>query len=300
MRKGEHMSVLFKGSGVAIVTPFTDDNQINYDKLAELLDWHVEQGTDAIIIVGTTGEAPTLEDEEHKEVIKYAVDKIAGRIPVIAGTGSNSTNHAIMMSQYAESVGVDGLLLVTPYYNKSTQHGLVKHFEAIADSVKIPCILYNVPGRTGVNINADTVGILAKHPNIAGIKEASGNISYVTEVARIMPEGFGLWSGNDDMIVPLLSVGGHGVISVVANIMPKETHNLVELYHNGDVKDSAKLQLDMKPLIDALFCETNPVPVKEAMNMMGLKVGELRLPLVGMLDSNKALLEKELKAMNLL
>ncbi len=299
MRKGERMS-LFKGSGVAVVTPFTDDNQVNYDKLGELLDWHVAEGTDAIIIVGTTGEAPTLDDEEHKVVIKFAVDKIAGRIPVIAGTGSNSTAHAIMMSQYAESVGTDGLLLVTPYYNKSTQHGLVKHFEAIADSVKIPCILYNVPGRTGVNINADTIGILAKHPNIAGVKEASGNISLVTEIARIMPEGFGLWSGNDDMIVPLLSVGGHGVISVVANIMPKETHNMVMNYLEGNVKEAAKLQLDMKPLIDALFCETNPVPVKEAMNMMGKQVGGLRLPLVGMLDQNKACLENELKAMNLI
>lgn len=250
--------------------------------------------------MGTTGEAPTLDDEEHKTVIKFAVDKINGRIPVIAGTGSNSTGHAIMMSQYAQSVGVDGLLLVTPYYNKSTQHGLVKHFEAIADSVNIPCILYNVPGRTGVNINAETIGILAKHPNIAGVKEASGNISLVTEIARIMPEGFGLWSGNDDMIVPLLSVGGHGVISVVANIMPKETHDMVMKYLEGDVKASAKLQLEMKPLIDALFCETNPVPVKEALNLMGHKVGDLRLPLVGMLDENKARLEQELKAMNLM
>lgn len=291
---------LFQGSGVAIVTPFTEDDQVNYDKLGELLDWHVEQGTDAIIAVGTTGEAPTLEDDEHKKVIQFTVEKINGRIPVIAGTGSNSTAHAIMMSQYAESVGADGVLLVSPYYNKSTQHGLIKHFEAIADSVGIPCILYNVPGRTAVNINPETVAALAKHPNIAGVKEASGDIAQVAEIARIMPEGFGLWSGNDDMIVPLLSLGGHGVISVVANVMPKETHDMVMHYLEGDTKSALKLQLDMKPLVDALFCETNPVPVKEAMNMMGWNVGHLRLPLVGMLDQNKARLKAELDAMNLI
>lgn len=291
---------LFQGSGVAIVTPFTEDDQVNYDKLGELLDWHVEQGTDAIIAVGTTGEAPTLEDDEHKKVIQFTVEKINGRIPVIAGTGSNSTAHAIMMSQYAESVGADGVLLVSPYYNKSTQHGLIKHFEAIADSVGIPCILYNVPGRTAVNINPETVAALAKHPNIAGVKEASGDIAQVAEIARIMPEGFGLWSGNDDMIVPLLSLGGHGVISVLANVMPKETHDMVMHYLEGDTKSALKLQLDMKPLVDALFCETNPVPVKEAMNMMGWNVGHLRLPLVGMLDQNKARLKAELDAMNLI
>ncbi len=293
------MSILFKGSGVAVVTPFTDDNQVNYDKLGELLDWHIENGTDAIVIVGTTGEAPTLEDEEHQEVVRYTVEKIAGRVPVIAGTGSNSTSHAIMMSQHAESVGADGVLLVTPYYNKSTQHGLIAHFEAIADSISIPCVLYNVPGRTGINIDAPTVAALAKHPNICGIKEASGNISLVAEIARVIPEDFGLWSGNDDMIVPLLSLGGHGVISVVANIMPKETHDMVMNYLDGNVNEARRLQLDMKPLIDALFCETNPVPVKEAMNIIGKEVGALRLPLVGMLEHNKARLVKELKAMNL-
>jgi len=291
---------LFKGSGVAVVTPFTDENQVNYDKLGELLDWHVKMGTDAIIIVGTTGEAPTLDDEEHKEVVRFTVERIAGKIPVIAGTGSNSTAHAIMMSKHAEEAGADGVLLVSPYYNKSTQHGLIKHFEAIADSIKIPCVLYNVPGRTGININPETIGALAKHPNIVGVKEASGNISQVVEIARIMPEDFGLWSGNDDMIVPLLSVGGHGVISVVANIMPTETHDMVMHYLEGRVKESLKLQLDMKPVIDALFCETNPVPVKEAMNLMGHKVGDLRLPLVGMLEQNKARLKNELSAMNLL
>ncbi len=291
---------LFQGSGVAVVTPFTDDNQVNYEKLGELLDWHVEMGTDAIIIVGTTGEAPTLEDEEHKEVVRFTAEKIAGRIPVVAGTGSNSTQHAIMMSQHAEAVGCDGVLLVSPYYNKSTQHGLIKHFEAIADSIGIACILYNVPGRTGININPETIGALAKHPNIVGVKEASGNISQVAEISRVTPDDFSLWSGNDDMIVPLLSVGGHGVISVVANILPKETHDMVMYYLNGQTKEATKMQLDMKPLIDALFIETNPVPVKEAMNMMGMNVGDLRLPLVGMLDQNKAKVEAELKASNLL
>lgn len=294
------MSILFKGSGVAVVTPFTEENLVNYPKLGELLDWHIENDTDAVVIVGTTGEAPTLDDDEHIEVIKYTAERIAGRIPVIAGTGSNNTAHAIMMSQKAEAVGADAVLLVTPYYNKSTQRGLIAHFEAIADSIKIPCVLYNVPGRTGINIDAPTVAALAKHPNICGIKEASGNISLVAEIARVIPNDFGLWSGNDDMIVPLMSLGGHGVISVVANIMPSETHKMVMDYLNGDVAASRDLQLEMKPLIDALFCETNPIPVKEALNIMGKEVGPLRLPLVGMSDTNKARLEAELKAMKLI
>ncbi len=291
---------LFKGSGVAVVTPFYDDGTVNYEKLGELLEWHVSNQTDAIIIVGTTGEAPTLENDEHREVIRYACDRIGGRIPVIAGTGSNNTHHAIENSQYAESVGADGLLLVTPYYNKSTQHGLIEHFTAIADNVNIGCVLYNVPGRTGVNLEPATIAKLAEHKNIVGCKEASGDISQVVEISRVTPDDFYLWSGNDDMIVPLLSVGGHGVISVVANVMPKETHDLVMNYLEGDVKASAKLQLEMKPLIDALFCETNPVPVKVAMNMMGWHVGPLRLPLTDMLDANKDRLKRELEAMNLL
>ncbi len=294
------MSILFKGSGVAIVTPFNEENQVDYNKLGELLDWHIENDTDAIVIVGTTGEAPTLDDDEHKEVIKYAAEKVAGRIPVIAGTGSNNTAHAIMMSQHAEAVGADGVLLVTPYYNKSTQRGLIAHFEAIANSINIPCVLYNVPGRTGINIDAPTVAALAKHPNICGIKEASGNISLVAEIARVIPDDFGLWSGNDDMIVPLMSLGGHGVISVVANLMPRETHKMVMDYLKGDVAASRDLQLEMKPLIDALFCETNPIPVKEALNIMGKEVGPLRLPLVEMSQSNKARLEAELKAIKLI
>ncbi len=290
---------LFKGSGVAIVTPFID-NKVNFEKLEELLNWHIEQDTDAIVVCGTTGEAPTLSDEEHKAVIKFTVEIVNGRIPVIAGTGSNDTSHAIFMSQFAEEVGVDGLLCITPYYNKPTQKGLIASFRAIADSVNIPIILYNVPGRTGVNLLPQTLFELSKHPNIQGIKEASGNISQVAEIARLIPEDFYMYSGNDDMIVPLMSLGGDGVISVVANILPKDTHNLVQKFLDGDIKNSCKSQLDMKPLIDSLFIETNPIPIKTAMNLMGLDVGGLRLPLVDMEDSNLNILKDELQKYDLI
>lgn len=291
---------LFKGAGVAIVTPFDADNKINFTKLRELIDWQISEKTDAIIICGTTGEAPTLRDDEHMEAIKFAVEAVAGRVPVIAGTGSNDTQHAIEMSQYAESVGVDGLLLVTPYYNKATQSGLIRHFNAIADSVNIPIILYSVPGRTSVNIDPQTVLALSKHPNIQGIKEASGNIAQVVEIARLIPEDFYLYSGNDDMIVPLMSVGGDGVISVLSNIMPRETHDMVMHYLNGDFAKSLELQLGLKPLIDALFCEVNPIPVKTALNLMGKEVGPLRGPLYEMEPKNVERLERELKAAGLL
>jgi len=290
---------MFRGSGVAIVTPFTENNEVNYEKLGELIEWHIEEGTDAIVAVGTTGEAPTLSDDEHKEIIKYCVDKVAGRVPVIAGSGSNDTAYAIQMSQYAEVAGADALLIVAPYYNKPTQKGLIANFEAIADSVNIPIILYNVQGRTGVNIEPSTVGILAKNPKIIGIKEASGNISQVAEIARVVPEEFYIWSGNDDMIVPLMSLRGDGVISVVANIAPKDTHNLVQLFIDGKVKESTDLQLEMKPLIDALFCETNPIPIKTAMNLMDIEVGELRLPLTSMDDDTLKHLKSEMKNYNL-
>jgi len=291
---------LFKGAGVAIVTPFDADNKINFTKLKELIDWQISEKTDAIIICGTTGEAPTLRDDEHMEAIKFAVEAVAGRVPVIAGTGSNDTQHAIEMSQYAESVGVDGLLLVTPYYNKATQSGLIRHFNAIADSVNIPIILYSVPGRTSVNIDPQTVLALSKHPNIQGIKEASGNIAQVVEIARLIPEDFYLYSGNDDMIVPLMSVGGDGVISVLSNIMPRETHDMVMHYLDGDFAKSLELQLGLKPLIDALFCEVNPIPVKTALNLMGKEVGPLRGPLYEMEPKNVERLERELKAAGLL
>lgn len=284
---------LFKGSGVAIVTPF-NKNGVDFDKLGELLDWHVEQGTDAIIICGTTGESPTMSDDEKKAAFKFTVEKVAGRIPVIAGTGSNDTRHSIELSKYAESVGCDGLLLVTPYYNKTTQKGLIAHYTAIADAVNIPAIVYNVPGRTGINVNADTLKTLSKHKNIVAVKEASGNISQVVEIGTFCDEHFGMYSGNDDQVVPLLSVGGIGVISVVANIAPKEMHDMVIKYLEGDVAAAMKLQLDIKALNDALFCEVNPIPVKTAMNLLGYMVGELRLPLVDMTDKNLEYLKKTL------
>lgn len=284
---------LFKGSGVAIVTPF-NKNGVDFDKLGELLDWHVEQGTDAIIICGTTGESSTMSDEEKKAVYKFTVERIAGRIPVIAGTGSNDTHHSIELSKYAESVGCDGVLCVTPYYNKTTQKGLIAHYTAIADAINIPVIVYNVPGRTGLNVNPDTLQTLSKHKNIAAVKEASGNISQVVEIGTFCNDDFVMYSGNDDQVVPLLSVGGIGVISVVANIAPKEMHDMVMKYLEGDVKGAMELQLKIKPLNDALFCEVNPIPVKTAMNLLGFNVGELRLPLTDMTEKNLEYLKKTL------
>ena len=290
---------MFKGAGVAIVTPMLE-GKVNFEKLGELIEFQIENSIDAIIACGTTGEASTLEDDEHMEVIKYTVEKVNGRVKVIAGTGSNNTEHAIIMSKYAEKVGVDGLLLVTPYYNKSTQKGLISHYTKIADSVNIPIILYNVPSRTGVNIEPNTVLELSKHKNICAIKEASGNISQCVELARILPKDFYMYSGNDDMIVPLLSLGGDGVISVVANVLPKETHDLVKFYHEGKIEESLNLQLKLKPLIDALFIEVNPIPVKTALNLMGKGAGELRLPLINMEDKNLEILKNELKNIGLL
>jgi len=290
---------LFRGSGVALITPFKD-NGVNYNKLEELIEWHIEEGTDAIIICGTTGEASTMTDEEQKSVIKFTVEKVNKRIPVIAGTGSNSTSHAIEMSIYAEEVGADGLLVITPYYNKSTQKGLIAHFTAIADKVNIPIIIYNVPGRTGVNILPETISKLSSHPNICGVKEASGNISQVAEIARLVPEDFFIYSGNDDMVIPLMSLRGDGVISVVANIAPKDTRTMVAKFLEGNLKEACDLQLKMKPLIDALFIEVNPIPVKTAMNLMGLQVGELRLPLIDMEENNLMKLTRELQNYSLL
>ncbi len=290
---------LFTGAGVAIVTPFTEDNKLNCIKLAELIDWQIEQGTDAIIACGTTGESPTLSDEEHKQVIACTIETVNKRVPVIAGSGSNDTAYAVELSKHAEGMGVDGLLCITPYYNKPTQRGLIANFTAIADAVDIPIIMYNVPGRTGVNLLPETVATLAEHKNICAVKEASGNISQVAEIARLVPEDFYLYSGNDDMIVPLMSLGGSGVISVVANIAPKDTHEMAQAYLDGDVETARNAQLKMKPLIDALFCETNPIPVKTAMNLMGLDVGQLRLPLVDMEEKNLARLKRELQAYGL-
>lgn len=289
---------LFKGSGVAIVTPFKDDG-IDFNKLGDLIDWQITEGTDAIIICGTTGEAPTMTEKEQKEAISFTVKRVNKRVPVIAGTGSNNTNHAIELSKYAEDVGADGLLIVTPYYNKTTQIGLIKHYIAIADKVNIPIIVYNVPGRTGLNVLPETLVKLNEHKNIAGVKEASGDIGQVAEIARLLPKDFYIYSGNDYMIVPLLSLGGSGVISVVANILPNATHNMVMLYLQGNVDASRDLQLKINGLVNALFIETNPIPIKTAMNLLGMNVGNLRLPLTNMTPSNQRILEREMESFGL-
>lgn len=282
----------FTGSGVAIVTPF-DGLKTNYDELGRLIEYHISNKTDSIIICGTTGEASTMPDAEHLAAIEYTVKKVNKRIPVIAGTGSNDTAHAIELTKKAEELGADGILSVTPYYNKTTQNGLVQHFTAIAESVKIPVILYNVPSRTGMSFSIDTLKKLAKVENIAAVKEASGNISYMAKVAAEVPELY-IYSGNDDMIVPTLSLGGKGVISVVANILPEETHNICEYYFNGDVEKSRDLQLKMLDLINSLFIEVNPVPIKTAMNLLGFNAGNLRMPLVEMDSANLETLKKSM------
>ncbi|WP_099203248.1 4-hydroxy-tetrahydrodipicolinate synthase [Miniphocaeibacter massiliensis] len=291
---------IFKGSGVAIVTPFKANGDINFQKLEELLEFHVENKTDSIIITGTTGEASTMTDKEHLATIKFAVDVINKRIPVIAGTGSNDTRHGINLSVEAEKCGVDGLLQVTPYYNKTSQKGLEEHFLAIANAVNIPIILYDVPGRTAMTIAPDTLERLSKHKNIVGLKDATGNLSYTVEVMRRCGENFAIYSGNDDVVVPLLSVGGIGVISVSANIIPKETSEMVHLYLNGKTKEAADLQIKYKRFIDALFTEANPIPVKAAMNILGFDVGGLRLPLYEASESTKELLRATMKEIGLL
>ena len=287
------MKKLFEGSGVALVTPFKD-GKVNYEKLGELIEWHIANKTDSIIVCGTTGESATMTDEERKTTIKFVVDKVNKRIPVIAGSGSNNTAYSIELSKYCQEVGVDDLLIVTPYYNKSTQDGLIKHYTTIANSVDLPIILYNVPGRTGVNIKPSTVEKLSKIENIVAIKEASGDISQVAEIARLCGEDFTIYSGNDDQIVPILSLGGSGVISVLANVLPKETHDIVEKYLAGDVVESRKLQLGVNELVSSLFIEVNPIPVKAAMNLMGMEAGELRLPLTNISEQNLEILRNNM------
>ena len=287
---------LFTGAGVAIVTPFKENGEVNYEKFAELLEFQIQNETDAVIVCGTTGEASTLTHEEHLDVIKYCVEKVAGRIPVIAGTGSNCTETAIYLSTEAEKYGVDGLLVVTPYYNKATQKGLYNHFKAVADAVKVPIILYNVPSRTGCNILPETaVKLCGEVENIVGIKEASGNISQVTKLMSLANGRVDLYSGNDDQIVPLLAMGGKGVISVLSNVAPKETHEICQKFFDGDVEGSRELQLKAIELCDALFCEVNPIPVKKALNLMGMEVGSLRMPLSDMDEANVPKMEKALK-----
>lgn len=284
---------IFIGSAVALVTPFRN-NEVDFHSLKNLIEWHIENKTDSIVICGTTGESSTMSDMERKEVIKFTVDTVNKRIPVIAGSGTNNTAYSIELSRYCEEVGVDGLLVVTPYYNKATEKGLLMHYEAIAESVSLPIILYNVPSRTGLNLNPVVVKKLSQIKNIVAIKEASGDISQVAEIARVCGDELDIYSGNDDMIVPLLSLGGKGVISVVANILPEDTHNIVDFYLNGRIEDARNLQLKMNGLINSLFIEVNPIPVKTAMNLMGMKAGELRLPLTSMSEKNLDVLVEDL------
>lgn len=291
---------IFTGAGVAIVTPMNEDGSVNFEKLGEIIEYQIAHKTDCIIICGTTGESSTLTHEEHLACIKYAVEKTNGRIPVIAGTGSNCTETAVYLSKEAEKYGADGLLLVTPYYNKATQNGLVEHFTTIADSVKIPIILYNVPSRTGCNIlPATAIQIAKKAKNVVAVKEASGNISQVAELAKMIRENgldFDIYSGNDDQIVPVLSLGGKGVISVLSNIAPEQTHEIVSAYLSGDVKKSLDMQLEALDVVNNLFSEVNPIPVKAAMNMMGFQVGPLRRPLTTMEPQNQEKLKAAMTA----
>ncbi len=284
---------IFKGAGVAIVTPMKENGDVNFEKLGEILEEQIAAGTDAVIICGTTGESSTLSHEEHMETIRYTIDKVNKRIPVVAGTGSNCTETAIMMSQEAERMGADGLLLVSPYYNKATQKGLIAHYTAIANSVKLPIILYNIAGRTGINIDPKTLLYLAENvENIVAVKEASGNISQIADVAAMCKGKLDIYSGNDDQITPIMALGGIGVISVLSNIAPKYTHDLAMSYLNGDVQKSCEMQLKALPLVRALFCEVNPIPVKAAMNLMGKEVGPLRMPLTEMEEEHKETLKK--------
>ena len=292
---------IFKGAGVAIVTPMKENGEVNYEKFAEMIEYQIANGTDAIIVCGTTGESSTLTHEEHLDVIKYCTEKVAGRIPVVAGTGSNCTETAVYLSKEAEKYGVDGLLLVSPYYNKATQNGLYTHFKTIAESVKLPIILYNVPSRTGCNILPDTVIRLCHDAeNIVGVKEASGNLSQIARLAAKAKGTVDIYSGNDDQIVPILSLGGKGVISVLSNVAPKETHEICAKYFEGDVEGSRDLQLRAMDLCDALFCEVNPIPVKKALNLMGMEAGSLRLPLTEMEEANAAKLEKAMREFGIL
>lgn len=286
--------LVFTGAGVAIVTPLTDDG-INYAELARLIEFNIENKTDAIVITGTTGESATLSDEEHKEAIKFTVEQVKGRVPVIAGTGSNDTAYAVQLSIYAEEVGADALLLVTPYYNKCSQKGLIRHFYEVADAVHIPIILYNVPSRTGVNIQAATYAELAKHPRIAAVKEASGDLSAILKIRALCGDDLAIYSGNDDQIVPILSIGGKGVISVLSNIAPKQTHDICQLYFDGKTDEAAAMQIAYHDLIESLFIEVNPIPVKTAVSLMGFEAGPLRMPLCEMEEGHLQTLKDAMK-----
>lgn len=290
---------IFKGSGTAIITPFNETG-VDFKKFDELLEKQISAKTDAIIVCGTTGEASTMTEDERKETIKFAVNIVNKRVPVIAGTGNNNTRASVILSKWAESIGVDGLLIITPYYNKTTQKGLIAHFGEIASNVKIPLILYNVPSRTGMNLLPSTILELSKYDNITAVKEASGDISQIAKIKALCGDRIDIYSGNDDQVVPILALGGLGVISVAANIIPEQMHNICQEFFNGNFTDSLNLQLKYLSLINMLFIETNPIPVKTAMNLMGMEVGPLRLPLCEMSESNLKLMETELKNYNLM
>ena len=291
--------IIFKGCGTAISTPFTKDG-VNFEEFGKLIEFQISEGVDSIIVCGTTGESSTMTEKEKKDTIKYAIDKVNGRIPVIAGTGSNNTASAIEMSKYAESVGADALLVVTPYYNKTTQSGLVAHYKAIAESTSLPIIVYSVSSRTGVNITPETCVELSKIPNIVAIKEASGNILQVSKTAALCGDDLHIYSGNDDQIIPVLSLGGLGVISVLSNVAPKYTHDMVQNFFDGNIEKATKMQLDALDLVNSLFCEVNPIPVKEALNMVGYNYGTPRLPLVKLSEKGFERLNKSLKDFELI
>ena len=287
---------VFKGAGVALATPFKENMEVNYEKIEELVEFHIKGGTDCIVVMGTTGEAATLSHEEHLECIKVVIDRAKGRIPVVAGTGSNCTETAVYLSKEACSYGADGLLVVTPYYNKATQPGLIAHYKEVAKSVDIPIIMYNVPSRTGCTLLPATIAAIVKEvDNVVGVKDATGNISATAQTMQLTEGNIDLYSGNDDQIVPIMSLGGIGVISVLSNVAPKETHDICQAMLTGDVKKAAKLQLEALPLIDALFCEVNPIPVKAALNLMGFKVGDMRMPLTNLEPAHVELLKKTMK-----
>lgn len=291
---------MIRGSMVALITPFHEDGSVNYDKLRELVEWHIQEQTDAILVLGTTAETPALTVTEEDEIARISIETAAGRVPIIVGSGSNNTMIAMEQSIKYEKMGADALLVITPYYNKTNKSGMVNHFYTVADAVNIPIYVYNVPGRTGVSLTYEALAEISKHKNIVGIKEASGDISFVTKISRLITEDFNVYSGNDDMSIPLMSVGGAGIISVLANILPRETHEMAMAFLNGDVKKAAEMQLYYLDFINSLFIETNPIPIKEAMNLVGMDVGGYRLPLCPMEDDTKVKLIESMKAIDLL
>jgi len=291
---------MIRGSIVALITPFNEDGSVNFDKIRELIDWHVEQQTDAILVLGTTAETPTLSEEEEDEIVRIAIEQAAGRVPIIAGSGSNDTGKAIKKSLKYEKMGADALLVITPYYNKSNKEGMKRHFLAVADAVHTPIYVYNVPARTGMTMTYDVLAEICKHENIVGIKEASGDMGLVCQFSKLISDDFTVYSGNDDINIPLMSMGGAGVISVLANLLPKETHEMATAYLEGDVKKARDMQIKYLDLINALFIETNPIPVKEAMNLAGMGVGGYRMPLYPMTDANKEVLKAEMQKLGIL